>query len=147
MTNSTRVFFEFDECTDCSEPGSVKHHTNGLSRVPNPQLIQYTLSPTTRSRAQLRDHKPDSETHRRRWGNFATEAETIPYDISSWKWTGSHETRPKLAGKNKGAWLVGCGLSTVSAVDQVLTGTLTLFQAARKRRCHVQRLGISNPDG
>ena len=38
--------------------------------------------------------------------------------------------------------LVGCGLSTVSAVHQVLTGTLTLFQAARERRCHVQRSGI-----
>ena len=42
----------------------------------------------------------------------------------------------------QGAWLVGCGLSTVSAVDQVLTETLTLFQAARERRCHVQRPGI-----
>ena len=41
-------------------------------------------------------------------------------------------------------WLVGCGLSTISAVDQVLTGTLTLFQVARvrERRCHVQRPGI-----
>ena len=27
-------------------------------------------------------------------------------------------------------------------LNQVLTGTLTLFQAARERRCHVQRPGI-----
>ena len=34
---------------------------------------------------------------------------------------------------DSGDWLVGCGLSTISAVDQVLTGTLTLFQATRER--------------
>ena len=36
-------------------------------------------------------------------------------------------------------WLVGCGLSTISAVDQVLTGILTLFQAARERICHEKK--------
>ena len=51
--------------------------------------------------------------------------------------------RPSFVHNNQ-PWLVGWlwAKHHVSAVDQVLTGALALFQAARERRCHVQRPGI-----
>ena len=55
----------------------------------------------------------------------------IDGDESDFFWVGSD------------GWLV-VNLSSYPA-DQVLAGTLMLFQAAGKRRCHVQRRE-SNPD-